>query len=237
MREPITLRLCASARRPPTVSVVTASSGSTSPSSISIPRPNDEPEPIDTRSFSSVVRAARQPSLTPPITQSSGTYTSERKTSLNIASPVSSRNGRMSSPSLRMSTKKHVMPLCFGSVGSVRARQMPQSASRAIDVQTFCPVSSHPPSARLALVDSDARSLPAPGSLKSWHQFISPRNVGPIQRCCCSGVPCAMSVGKAHAPTARCGRRTRATRNSLSITSCSSGDASRPHGLGQCGEM
>ena len=87
---------------------------STMPSSISTPNPNDEPDPIDTRSFASVVRAARQPSLTAPTTQSSGTNTSDRNTSLNMAKPVSSRSGRMSMPSLVMSTQKQVMPSCFG---------------------------------------------------------------------------------------------------------------------------
>ena len=42
------------------------------------------------------------------------------------------------------------------------------------DVQTFWPLSTQPPSARVARVVSAARSLPAPGSLKSWHQRISP---------------------------------------------------------------
>ena len=40
------------------------------------------------------------------------------------------------------------MPLCLGASGSVRARQIAQSACRACDVQTFCPLSSHPPAAR-----------------------------------------------------------------------------------------
>ena len=156
---------------------------------------------------------------------------------MNIASPVSSRSGRTSMPSLRMSTMKHVMPSCFGTLGSVRARQMPQSAVAAIVVHTFWPVSNQPPSARDAFVANDARSDPAPGSLKSWHHWSSPRNVGGIHRSCCAGAPWATSVGSTHAPTCRCGRRTRATANSSSITSCSSGDASRPHGRGQCGAM
>ena len=66
---------------------------------------------------------------------------------------------------------------------------MPQSAWRAIEVQTFWPVSSQPPSTFVARVVSPARSEPAPGSLNSWHQVISPRSVGRIQRSCCSWVP------------------------------------------------
>ena len=80
---------------------------------------------------------------------------------------------------------------------------MPQLAMWAIVVHTFCPVSDHPPSTRSARVVSDARSEPAPGSLNSWHHRISPRIVGPIQRSCCSAVPCAMSVGSTQAPTWR----------------------------------
>ena len=106
-------------------------------------------------------------------------------------------------PGVFMSTMKQVMPSCFGASGSVRARQMPQSAMCAIVVQTFWPVSDQPPSARTARMASDARSEPAPGSLNSWHHMISPRMVGPIQRSCCSAVPCAISVGNTHAPTCR----------------------------------
>jgi hypothetical protein len=74
--------------------------------SASIPPPNDEPLPIDTRSLASVVRASGQPPSTSPITQSSGTNTSSRNTSLNMARPVISRSGRMSMPGVAMSTMK-----------------------------------------------------------------------------------------------------------------------------------
>jgi hypothetical protein len=39
-------------------------------------------------------------------------------------------------------------------------------------VHTFCPLTSHPPSSRVARVLNAARSEPAPGSLKSWHHAI-----------------------------------------------------------------
>ena len=45
-----------------------------------------------------VVRASGHPPSTSPITQSSGTNTSSKNTSLNISIPVSSRRGRMSRP-------------------------------------------------------------------------------------------------------------------------------------------
>ena len=102
-----------------------------------MPLPNDAPDDMETRSLASVVRPIRHPSPGDPMTQSSGTKTSLKNTSLNIAAPVSSRSGRMSRPSLCMSTMKYVMPACLAASGSVRARQIPTSAVCASDVQTF----------------------------------------------------------------------------------------------------
>jgi hypothetical protein len=112
-----------------------------------------------------------------------------KNTSLNHDAPVSSRSGRMSIPGVFMSSMKKLMPSCLGASGSVRASRMPQSACCAIEVQTFWPLTTHPPSTRSARVVSEARSEPAPGSLKSWHHSISPRRVGGIHRCCCASVP------------------------------------------------
>ena len=98
----------------------------------------------------------------------------------------------------------------------------------AIDVHTFCPLRTQPPSTHVARVERAARSLPAPGSLKSWHHTSSPRSVGPTQRSCCSAVPWAMMVGSAQAPTARWGRCTAAAASSSSMTSCSTGPAPGP---------
>ena len=44
---------------------------------------------------------------------------------------------------------------------------------------------------------SEARSLPALGSEKPWHQTSSPRRIGGQVRWRCSGVPSAMMVGPA----------------------------------------
>ena len=83
-------------------------------------------------------------------------------------------------PGLFMSTRKYVSPRCLGAAGSVRARQIAQSASWASEVHTFCPVSRQPPlDPRSARVRNAARSEPASGSLNSWHQLMSPRSVGP----------------------------------------------------------
>ena len=75
-------------------------------SSSGTPQPKVQDCDSDTRSLASVVRATRQPPLTSPTTQSSGTKTSSRKTSLNMASPVISRSGRTSTPGEFMSTRK-----------------------------------------------------------------------------------------------------------------------------------
>ena len=48
---------------------------------------------------------------------------------------------------------------------------------------------------RSARVRSDVRSLPAPGSLNSWHQISDASRIFGSQRAFCSSVPCASSVG------------------------------------------
>ena len=64
-------------------------------------------------------------------------------------------------------------PRCFGTSGSVRATSMPNRATCASVVQTFCPETIHSSPSRTALVASPATSDPAPGSLNSWHQISS----------------------------------------------------------------
>jgi hypothetical protein len=46
---------------------------------------------------------------------------------------------------------------------------------------------------RTALVRSDAKSEPAPGSLMPSAAVISARSIGTAHFCCCSGVPKVMS--------------------------------------------
>ncbi len=81
-------------------------------------------------------RVGDRPSLRsgPPTRWSAGTNTSSRNTSLNSASPVIWRSGRMSMPSACMSTTRYEMPRCLGasSSGVVRARQMPHRAWRGV---------------------------------------------------------------------------------------------------------
>ena len=57
------------------------------------------------------------------------------------------------------------MPACFGTSGSVRHRQNMKSESTAPVVQIFWPLITHSSPTSSARVESDARSLPEPGSL------------------------------------------------------------------------
>ena len=70
-------------------------------------------------------------------------------------------------PGLRMSTMKALIPACLAAPGSVLASRNPRSAMCAWVVHTFWPLTTHASPSRCALVRSDARSLPASGSLNS----------------------------------------------------------------------
>ena len=133
-----------------------------------------------------------------PIRLASGTRTSVRNTSLNSASPVIWRSGRTSTPGSVMSQREVGEPGVLGHVrvgaGHAAAPTWP-GAPR--DVHTFCPVTTQSSPSRTARVASEARSLPAPGSLNSWHQTSSQVHSGRSQRCCCSCDAQAMIVGAA----------------------------------------
>jgi hypothetical protein len=62
--------------------------------------------------------------LTSPTTALAGTRTSSKNTSLKPAWPVICISGRTVIPADFISTRKYVMPRCFGASGSVRARRM-----------------------------------------------------------------------------------------------------------------
>ena len=72
-------------------------------------------------------------------------------------------------------------------------------------------------------VASAARSLPASGSLNSWHQISSARKIGLRKRCFCQSEPASKMVGAAQptpiALTAPAVRPTPAWRNSSSMIS------------------
>ncbi len=103
---------------------------------------------------------------------------SVKNTSLNSASPVIWRSGLVSTPGPFMSTTNAVSPACLTASGSVRTTSRPHLEMCASVVQTFCPLTTHSSPSRTARADSPAKSEPAPGSEKSWHQISSPVNSG-----------------------------------------------------------
>ena len=66
---------------------------------------------------------------------------------------------------------------------------MPQSQKCAPVVQIFWPLTIQSSPSFTAVLRRPARSDPAAGSLKSWHQISSPVIIFGIQRCFCSSVP------------------------------------------------
>ncbi len=92
-------------------------------------------------------------------------------------------------PSRSISTQKNEMPRCPGVSGSVRAIRMPISANWPLEHHTFWPFTTNESPSGRAAVASDARSLPASGSLNSWHHNTSPLRVLGSQRRFWSSVP------------------------------------------------
>ena len=74
-------------------------------------------------------------------------------------------SGRIVTPSESVGTMKSEIPACFGASGSVRAASQMCVETAANDVQIFWPWMIQPPSTFSARVRSDARSVPALGSL------------------------------------------------------------------------
>ena len=151
-----------------------------------------------TLSLPRVARATVQPPSTGPTTSSSGTNTSLKNTSLNSDMPVVMRSGRTSTPSACMSITIVVMPWCLGTSGLVRTVANPLPATWAPLVHTFWPLTSQPPSTRVALVLMPAASEPASGSLNSWHQMTSWVSADGTNRCTWSSVACWIRVRMTH---------------------------------------
>ena len=91
------------------------------------PKPDEE---MDWRSNCSSLLAIVQPALTSPTSWSLGTFTSVKKVSQKGDDPEINRMGRVSTPSLAISNRIKLMPLCLTEV-SVRTRQKIQSALSA----------------------------------------------------------------------------------------------------------
>ena len=151
--------------------------------------------PSDTRSFISIEMATAHPWPTSPSTLAAGMRASSKNTSLNSASPVACTRGRMVMPGASIGTANIVRPLCLGTSGSVRAMHMPNAARSADEVHTFWPVSTHSSPSRTARSWAAATSLPALGSLKSWHHDSSARSIGATWRRFCVSVPYWSTTG------------------------------------------
>jgi hypothetical protein len=116
------------------------------------------------RSKPSVVCAISQPCPSRPIRSDFSTRALVMKTSLNSALPVICFSGRTSTPGWRMFSRKHEMPLCLATPGSVRARRMPQSEMCPPLVQIFWPLTTKWSPLSSARVRRLARSEPEFGS-------------------------------------------------------------------------
>ena len=134
-----------------------------------------------------------------------------------------------------MGTNKYDKALWAFSSSSVRHRTKIHCANCAWLVQTFWPSIRHVSPSSTAVVRTPARSEPAPGSLKPWHQYSSPFKIGGKKRCCCSGEPKVISVGPSKPSPkkpARCGPLAKVY--SCANTNSSETDTSRPpKALGQ----
>ena len=103
--------------------------------------------------------------------------------------------GRTVMPGVSMSTNSAVMPLCAESGAPVRVRSTQRCAYWARLVHTFCPVTCHPSSWRVARQVSAARLLPVPGSEKPWHQDSSPRSSRGTRPAASAGGAKSITVG------------------------------------------
>jgi hypothetical protein len=68
-------------------------------------------------------------------------------------------------PGVSVGTRMIEMPLCLRASGSVRAASQMYSAAWAWVVKSFCPLMMYSSPSRTARVSSEARSVPALGSV------------------------------------------------------------------------
>src|SRR5207247_623716 len=111
------------------------------------------------------------------------------------AAPVSWRSGGFVMPGVFMSTSRKLIPLCLGASGLVRTSRKHQSATCAIDVQTFWPLTTKCSPSSTPRVWRLARSEPAFGSENPWHHSSSAVRIFCRCRVCWAGVPYFISVG------------------------------------------
>ena len=139
--------------------------------------------------------AIRQPSPIWPTRFSRGTRASSKKTSPNSLSPVICRSGRTVTPGrVELAEDERDAAVAVLRIGAARGRRSSPPTGRRWSRSSGRSATKWSPSST-ALVLSEARSLPAPGSLKPWHQISSPASIGGMKRRRCSSLPWWMSAG------------------------------------------
>ena len=118
-----------------------------------------------------------------------------------------SRMTLTSIPGSSMSTMRAVIPSCLAprsmAVGSVRTRKSPHLARWAVEIQILRPFTTYSSPSSTAWVRRLARSDPASGSVKPWHQCSVASRIPGSHCCCCSSVPQRRIIGPiCHIPLA-----------------------------------
>jgi len=138
--------------------------------------------------------------------------------------------GRISIPGASIGQMTQVMPRWRGASGSVRTRSSWNCATCPKLVHTFCPLTTRKSPSTAARVWRPARSEPAFGSEKPWHQITSPRRIAGRCAAFCSSVPHAIKVGPAWLSPTKSVEMSGAPARAYSShqTSCSMSVAPRP---------
>src|SRR5262249_35882296 len=145
-----------------------------------------------------------------PIMFSAGTRAPSNTTWPNsLVMPLIMRSGDCSIPCCRIGTAKADRPFCFGTSGSVRASRKHQSATSEELVQILWPWITYSSPSRVTVVRNEARSDPASGSLKPWHQRSRPLIRPGRKRCWIASLACVVipwtrypRLGRGGAPAA-----------------------------------
>src|SRR5439155_599172 len=151
--------------------------------------------PDEWRSYISVVVETFQPAFSGPSSWLFGTITSVKNTSLKWWWPVASTSGRTLTPGALMSTSRHEMPLCLGTLGSVRTSRMiealrpPYSLGHAMPTQpalciAFCHATRR---SNIARVEA-TRSSTGSSTRSSAGRFAASQPRNSLRNVSCSSV-------------------------------------------------
>src|SRR5581483_11324619 len=135
------------------------------------------------------------PPSTSPTTLPAAVLAPAKNTSQNSSPPARLRMVRTSTPGWWRGTSSIEIPRWRGASRLVWHSTYSQSARCPKVVQTFCPSMTHSSPSSSARVVSEARSEPAPGSLKPCPHISSHAVMAGRNRCFCAGVPNSMRVG------------------------------------------